>query len=190
VRAVNVRTELLCEQPTIDRLLAAGVDVVSVDLNADRAVTYQAMMGLDRFRDVLANMEYLIEHRRRLTAQAGTSAMALPWVVPHLQRRAETYEDIDTFFDRWQHTLGTVVIDDPPADDVRPIGLTPAVTPSHVLQRDALRRMTILCDGRVPLRDLDFSGDESAGSIARQSISEIWSAVAEHRAPALERESP
>lgn len=186
IRAVNLRTELLCDRATIDRLLASGVDVVSVDLNADRAVTYQAMMGCDRFREALMNIEYLVDNRRRLTSQAGTAAIALPWVVPHLQRRAETYEDIDTFFDRWMHVLGTAVIDDPPIDDPRPIGLTPAVTPPRVAQRDAMRRMTILCDGRVPTRDMSFIGDVALGNLRDRSASELWHDLHAKRLTAIE----
>ncbi len=187
-RAVNFRTELFCDHSMIDRLLASGVDVVSVDVNADRAVTYQAMMGVERFRDVLLNLEYLIEHRRRFTSQTGSSAMALPWVVPHLQRRAETYEDIDTFFDRWQHMLGTVVIDDPPVTDPRPIGITPAVTPPRVAQREAMRRMTILCDGTVPLSDGDVTGDESIGIAASGNVLELWRILQERRSGVAAKE--
>jgi hypothetical protein len=190
IRAVHLRTELLCDRAIIDRLLASGVDVVSVDLNADRAATHQAMMGVDRFRDVLMNMEYLIERRRRLTPQKGTSAMALPWVVPHLQRRAETYEDIDTFFDRWQHMLGTAVIDDPPADDPHPSGLTPATSPPRVAQREAMRRMTILCDGRVPLRDLDFTGESCAGDLNDTLALDIWRSLYERRMAILKEPMP
>jgi hypothetical protein len=182
IRAVHVRTELLVESPAIDHLLASGVDVVSVDLNADRAATYLAMMGVDRFRDALMNLEYLINNRRRLTPQKSTAAMALPWVVPHLQRRAETYEDIDTFFDRWQGTLGACVIDDPPAGDSRAIGLTPAVTPPRMQRREALRRMTILCDGRVPLHDLDFTGNHCAGNIMHTVASDLWQTLRAQRA--------
>jgi hypothetical protein len=187
VRAINVRTELLCDHETIDRLVESGVDIVSVDVNADRAVTYQAMMGCDRFRDVLENIEYLIQRRRRLTPQAGSAAIALPWVVPHLQRRAETYEDIDTFFDRWQHMLGTAVIEDPPTTDPRPIGLTPAATPQRIVRRDALRRMTILCDGSVCLRDVDFTGANAVGNISDRPITDLWRGLHATRAAREDR---
>ncbi len=189
IRAAHMRTELLTDQPTIDRLLASGVDVVSVDLNADRAATYLSMMGVDRFREVLVNLEHFIAHRRRLTPQDGPAAMALPWVVPHLQRRAETYEDINTFFDRWQNTLGTAVIDDPPAYDTVEAGLTPAVTPPRVLQHEAMRRMTIQCDGGVPLHDLDFTGDNCVGSIAHASAIDVWQSLRERRTATVQERS-
>jgi len=172
VRGIHLRTELLCDRATIDRLLACPVDVVSVDLNADRAATYQAMMGVDRFKDALQNVEYLLDHRRPLTNQPGTAALALPWVVPHLQRRAETYEDIDTFFDRWQHMLGTAVIEDPfDADDC---GLTPAITPARVIARDRNRCLTMLCDGGVPLDHRNFSGREILDHLTSTDVADHW----------------
>ncbi len=184
IRAVNLRTELLCDQRTLDRLLASGVDVVSVDVNADRAVTYMAMMAIERFKDVLLNIDYLVSNRRRFTEHSGAAAFALPWIVPHLQRRAETYEDIDTFFDRWQHTLGTAVIDDPPPGDPRSIGLTPAVTPLRVRQREAMRRLTILSDTSVPIMDMDFGEGANLGQIGEHSIGDHWRTLREQRARA------
>jgi hypothetical protein len=135
------------------------------------------MMGLDRFKDVLLNIEFLLEHRRRLTPQPGTAALALPWVVPHLQRRIETYEDIESFFDRWQGMLGTAVIEDPPQtfDGQRSSsGLTPATTPHAIVQRELSRTMTIRSDGSVPLDPHDFNGAKCVGNIAASSINQLW----------------
>jgi hypothetical protein len=176
VRGINVRTELVTDQSTLQRLLDCGVDVVSVDLNADRAATYQTMMGVDRFKDVLLNIEFLLQHRRKLTNQPGSAAFALPWIVPHIQRCSATYEDIDSFFDRWQHMLGTAVIEDLIAPDGKPCdhGLTPAITPQRVIDRDLGRTLTILCDGSVPIHPRDFTGDDAVGSAADQLIEQLW----------------
>jgi hypothetical protein len=179
-RGVHIRTELLVDHQVIDRLLNCGVDVISVDLNADRAATYQTMMGCDRFKDVLMNIEYVLQRRQRLTSQPGTAAIALPWVVPHLQRCAETYEDIDSFFDRWQHTLGCAVIADPPIGEsgVRNrFSLTPAVTPRTVIERDLATTLTILCDGSIPVDPVDLSGANCAGNVADQPLMDLWSAA-------------
>ena len=178
IRAVGLRTELLVDRAVLDRLLNCGIDVVSVDLHADRADTYQRMMGLggDRFKDVLINIEYLLQNRRRLTAQSGTAAFALPWIVPHLQRRAETYEDIDTFFDRWQHMLGAAVIEGPPPFDTTDM-LTPAVTPPRVRARDRARSMMIFCDGSVPLDEWDWPCSRPAGNASQTALREIWKAM-------------
>jgi hypothetical protein len=184
---VHVRTELLADRTTLDRILACGVDVITIDLNADRAATYQAMMGFDRFKDVLLNIEYLLERRHRLTRQPGTAALALPWVVPHLQRRLETYEDIESFFDRWQAMLGTAVIHDPQATvdgQSSLFGLTPAITPHRNLQRERARTMTIRSDGSVPLDLHNFNGTVSVGNIAAMGIQQLWRNLLMLRFPA------
>ena len=178
VHGVHLRTELLADRSTLDRLLACGVDVVSVDLHADRAVTYERMMGFDRFREVLLNIEHLLADRRRLTPQAGSAALALPWIVPRLQRRAETHEDLDSFFDRWQRVLGTALIEGPPPFDPTPQDpgdtLIRAVTPPRVVRREAQRRMTIYCDGSVPVSELDLAGRDSVGNAAGQPLAQLW----------------
>lgn len=181
VRAVHVRTELLTDRASLDRLLDSGVDVVSIDLNADRAATYQNMMGVDRFKDVLLNIEYLLEHRRHLTPQTGTVGFGLPWIVPRIQRCAETYEDIDTFFDRWQHRLGTAVIDSAPPIKAKDNFLS-AIIPPQVVERDLNRSMTIFCDGSVPIDESALSCLQSAGNIETSSLAEVWSTVLRERA--------
>lgn len=174
--AVQVRTDLLADQSILDRLLACEPDVISVNLNADRAATYQQMMGADRFKEVLLNIEYLLEHRRKLTQHPGTAAFALPWIVPHLQRCSETYEDIDTFFDRWQHTLGCAVVEGIPPFDHDP-DLAPAITPPRVLEKTARTTVTIFCDGGVPFDGWDWACREKAGVIGASPLCEIWQSI-------------
>jgi hypothetical protein len=172
VHGVHVRTELLSEAPVLDRLLACGVDVISIDLHADRAATYERMMGFDRFREVLVNIDRLVQGRRRLTDHAPAAAMALPWVVPVLQRRAETLDDIESFFDRWQRALGAAVIEPAPPE----VGdsLLPTWPPRQVSERAAMRTMTILADGRVPADHQDMMEPEVIGSIHDEPIVAIW----------------
>ncbi|MHC4991920.1 MAG: radical SAM protein, partial [Planctomycetota bacterium] len=113
VGPVHVRTPL---REPVDVLLRNDVDVVSVDLHADRAETYRLMHGEDAFRDVLQSLESLVQHRRQLTSdpasQPGAAAsLALPWVVPRLLRCTTTIDDVESFFDRWQHLLGCAVLE-------------------------------------------------------------------------------
>lgn len=175
IRAVHLRTELLCDKPILDQLLQLNLSVISVDLNADCAATYQRMMGLDgeQFKRVLMNIEHLVQNRRNLTAHPGAAGFGLPWIVPHLQRRLETHEDIDTFFDRWQHTLGCAVIDGPASLDP-PDSLAPAVTPQRVLKRQATRNLTILCDGSVPRHPTGFAENNPIGTIETSTLKNLW----------------
>jgi hypothetical protein len=113
-----------------------------------------------------------------LTGQRGLSALALPWIVPRLQRCVATYEDIDPFFDRWQHTLGVAVLEGRPAFNTSSASaddeLLPAVTPRSVVQRELLHRMTIQCDGAVPIDELDLPGRTSVGNIRRTDALSLW----------------
>jgi hypothetical protein len=182
IRGVHLRTDLLVDHSSLNRLLACRPDVISVNLNADRASTYKIMMGCDRFKDVLLNIEYLVERRERLTQHSANAAFALPWIVPHLLRCEETYEDIDTFFDRWQHTLGCAVIDGP-ATVTSGEGLAPAITPKQVLNRDAGRTLAVLCDGSVLLDSNDFACAKPAGNTHNNTLSEIWSRMRQLNQP-------
>lgn len=175
---VHVRTELLADRAALDRLLTAEPAVISIDLHADRAATYETMMGCDRFREVLTNLDHLIAHRRRLTAHDDLLAFALPWIVPRLQRRAETYDDLESFYDRWQHRLGHAVIEAPPpfpADADHPADtLMPAGRPAKVDRRALMERMTILSDGSVPLTELDITGSSTVGNVHDAPLPALW----------------
>lgn len=183
VRSVHVRTELRAEADVIRRLMAAPVDVISVDLQADTAATYSRMMGRDDFREVLENIEGVIGLRRRLTDQQGTAAIALPWIVPRLLRCSETYDDLESFFDRWQHVLGTAVIDgagERPADPGDPFSvdtLRPARTPRSVLQREGLTQLTLRSDGTAPLDERFVGSVAASGDVRSMSLKELWQSV-------------
>jgi hypothetical protein len=169
VLGVHVRTELLAGQPTLDRLLACEPDVVSVDLNADCPETYRRTMGLDRYQDVVSGMHYLVTQRTPLTDHSATASLALPWIVPRLRRCADTANDLDGFFQRWQATLGTAVIDPEPAGHDNP--LLPVVVPPAVGLDDARHTMTVHCDGSIPV---DGDPGHSVGNIARTPVAELW----------------
>ena len=172
------------DRATIERLLDCGPDVVSVDLHADRPETYRRVMGLDRFGEVMANIEYLVAHRKRLSEHGPATALALPWIVPRLQRRWETCEDIDSFFDRWQISLGTAIIDGPPPEPTAEApddALLAAVTPSRVMIDEGRRRVTIFSDGSVPISGLDRAGREPIGNLQDAPLRELWPKLAAAR---------
>ncbi len=178
VRGVHVRTELAGDTASVDRLLAAEPDIVSVDLHADTQATYTVMMGERSLATVIGNIEHLSRHRRTLAGPPDPRGFALPWIVPRLQRRAETYEDIETFFDRWQHIFGTAVIEPPPpfprTADWPGDTLAEAVTPARVVADRLEGRMTIYADGAVPRCELDLPGRDPIGNVAHRSLAELW----------------
>jgi len=177
VRGVHVRTELCSGERAIDEIVAAGADVISVELDADSGETYRRMHGVDRFTGVIAGIERMFAARRVLAGQGG-GAQALPWIVPRLQRRVESYEDIDGFFDRWQHVLGTAVLEGPPPFDASPETpvdpLASARAPGRAMYRELLRRMVVFSDGTVPVSELDLRGERIFGSVDRVPLLQLW----------------
>ncbi len=169
VRAVHLRTELLCDQAAIDQLLESGVDIISVDLHADSDSTYAKMMGTDRYRDVISNIQYLLQCRG-----AAPNQLALPWIVPRMQRCATTFADIEPFYDRWLRVLGTAVIEGRGGGDHDENSLEPAVTPAKVVQHELKRRMLIHCDGTVPVSECDGHAREHAGYATLHTLSDLW----------------
>ena len=178
VRGVHVRTELLCERALIDAIREAGVDVVSVDLDAETAETYRTMHGTDQYSRVFANLQYIYESRVPLAGQPGIDAISVPWIVPRMQRRVESYEDIERFFDRWQIFFGTALLEGPPPFDPTPEmpadPLASARAPSRVMFREMLRRMVVLSDGSVPLSELDLRGERIFAHVDRAPLLQIW----------------
>ena len=111
--------------------------------------------------------------------------MALPWIVPRIQRRVETYEDIEGFYERWQRLLGTAVIDPSPpmgsggewqVDPLADAGNTPRHMTSELFQR-----MIVLSNGDVPISELDLMGRQVVGSVDDESLMELWRQLVSHR---------
>jgi hypothetical protein len=175
---VHVRTELIADESTLDRLLDCGVDVVSIDLHADCAATYERMMGAD-FEQTLERIQYLLDRRRHLAGPAGSAGIALPWIVPRLQRRGATYEDIDGFFDHWQRITGTAVLEPVPPfssaerdpDEPR---LLDTVNPFRYRQQELLQRLTIFSDGNVPVSELDLHAASVVGRAGDVPLKVLW----------------
>jgi hypothetical protein len=174
VRGIHVRTELLVGRRELDRLISCDADVVSIDLHADRAATYQTMMAAESFKQVLLNMEYLAANRRVPAGQSAVTALTTPWIIPRLQRCTDTCEDVDSFYDRWVTALGAAVIEGPPRDAEPRDELIEAAAPPQVARRESRRRMTILSDGSVPVSELDRDGSSAVGNVGQQPLTALW----------------
>ncbi len=188
VRGVHVRTELLASEQVLDLLLASPVDVISVDLHAATPETYRSMMGggaPDGFLRAIGNLEYLFKHRRHISGPEGREAIAMPWICPRLQRRAESYEDIDAFYEQWSRIFGTAVIESPmlfdPSPDRPADTLASAQPPLRVAYRELHRRMTVFSDGNVPVSELDLVGENTVGNIDRGAVLDLWRALVQRR---------
>ncbi|MFA9477022.1 SPASM domain-containing protein [Phycisphaerales bacterium AB-hyl4] len=178
VMSIGVDTDLLCDEATLDRLHELPIDLLTVRLNADRAATYEAVMGEARFKQVTDNLQYLFDARRQRLDE-GKSAVR--WIVPRMVKTAETLPDMESFFDRWMMVEGHAIIE--PAQSG--CGLMPEQSPVVMTppRREACRqlggRMTILSDGRVALCDQDWQGQAAVGEAQTTPLLELWRRLAE-----------
>lgn len=182
IATVHLRTELSAPDDQIDRLIADAaspngvIDVISIDLMADRRDTYSLIMGVDAFDRVTRNLERLLLGRRPRSAAAG---IPTPWIVPRLTRCDAVCDQIESFYDKWLTRCGHCVIDPLPRP-VRGERIEPLPPPASALWRRARSGLSILCDGSVPHELDDVQGVSPAGSLASASVRELWKRL--HRA--------
>ena len=192
VRAIHVRTELLASAGSIEAMVEAGVDVVSVELHAACAHTYRDTMGFDRYAEAVENVRRLVALRRTPPGM-DPDHFGLPYVVPRMQRRAATVADLAAFWQEWSG-LGTAVLEAPPAafvaDDVQPIPdrLADASNPLRSQRRELWRRMKVHSDGTVPAAECDLVGATGVASLGRTGLVDAWrEAVSRRRDARRER---
>lgn len=169
--AVHVRTDLLVERAQLDALLDSGVDVISVDLMADTAATYRQIMGVDALDRVRDNLEHLLRQREARSPAGGPPH---PWIVPRLTRCDAAYEEIESFYDRWLLAAGAAVIDPLPPTAPRGGRIEALPPPESVRRRLHREHMMMLCDGRVPQQDGDWSGDRTIGDLSRDVLADVY----------------
>jgi hypothetical protein len=185
VAGVHIRTDLACEARVLDPLLDTGVDVISVDLMAESAATYRAVMGADLFSRVRANLESLVTRRDEGRGGASVGGVKTPWIVPRITRCEATLAEIEAFFDRWLLGSGAAVIDAMPAGAGGPSErIEPLPAPAGAARRMARERMIVLSDGRVPLSE-EFSGERAAGNALAEGLAAVWKRVCSRRADQL-----
>ncbi|MHC4810900.1 MAG: motility associated factor glycosyltransferase family protein [Planctomycetota bacterium] len=103
---VHVRTPLDVDPAVAADLTAAPVDIVSVELHANSPRTWARMHGRDGMDRVLAALDALLAARRPLDAAGGLAALAVPWVVPRMQRRPETIDELEGWAPRCSNRPG------------------------------------------------------------------------------------
>ncbi len=167
IAGVHVRTEALAPQESIQTLLNAEPDIISVDLHAATAPTYAQLTGADRFQEALNNVEWL------LSARNTVGGLPRTWVVPRIVRRDAVYSEIESFFDRWLLLAGAGVIDQLPAP-VEGERIVPLGKPALARRRDWRERMMILSDGAVLSDERDAAGARAIGSVVGSSLGELW----------------
>lgn len=143
--AVHVRTDLAGDDASITALIAAGADVVSVDLLAQEPATYAALTGGADLAVALANLDRLLAARE---PESESRWLRAPIVVPRMTRCDSVYGELEAFYDRATLVCGHAMLDPLPEGcegaDERIAGLPP---PRIAAERARSETRVVLCDG-------------------------------------------
>lgn len=170
VQSIHVQTDLLSDDgQAIEYLAHRGIDVVSVNIPAMTVETYAAIMGVNQFTHVLNNIATFV--RARSAAGRG-----VPLLVPTFVKLAQNLAEMELWYDQWLGALGCAVIDGP--SDFG--GTIPnfSLADMSPTRRGACARLSsrlmVLSDGSAVACEQHFSGKQSFGNIANQTLREIW----------------
>jgi hypothetical protein len=170
--ALHVRTDLGSDDSASwDALLRA--DVVSVDVLATSAETYEVVTGSDAFGAISERLQ------RLCAARTSVGGLAKPWIVPRLTRCGATLGDIEPFYDVWTALAGGAVIDPLPrrAPGER---LAPLELPAVARARLGRAIMCVRADGAVVDGLTDWCAGAPVGCDATD-LSAAWRALLEAR---------
>lgn len=168
--AIAVRTGGTVDDPALeDVLFETPVDVIEVTLDAATAETYRRVYGADRYDEIAARLDRWISRR-------ASSQRVRPLIVPSLVKAAETYDDLEPFYDTWQRRLGAALVTGySHCAGQRPDRAITSTAPPHREPcRRARSRTMILADGRMTTCDQDFAGRQTIGRIGEQNFAELW----------------
>jgi hypothetical protein len=86
--------------------------VISIDLVADEARTYESLTGRSDYDLIRGGVEVLVNEARR--DESAGAGMPSRWIVPRITRCDAVLDEIERFHDRWLLFAGACVIDAPP----------------------------------------------------------------------------
>lgn len=175
VLGIGIETDLVCGPETIDALLEADVDVITVRVNADRADTYAKVNGQDLHQRVFANLHHLIEASRSAASPGTAWSTGTPWIVPKLVKTMDNLGDLESFYERWKTIAGHAVIErfatgldaesKPLIEDQSPVNMVP---PTPV--KWPTDHLTVLSSGDVTLNPQDWLGLHAVESLAGAGV--------------------
>jgi len=166
---ISVQTTGLVEPAMAEQLAELPIDVLSFLIDVPQRELYQKVMGIDGLPTVLDNMDRTI---RAIQARKR----AIPLVVPVMVKTYETMELMKDFFDDWTRKVGWSVIDgfSDYAGQIPDLSVSSMAGPKRRPCRQIQGRLTILADGEAVICNQDFDKVQPAGSIATQSLRDIW----------------
>jgi MoaA/NifB/PqqE/SkfB family radical SAM enzyme len=169
IHAIHVETDLLIDTNTIDKLAETPIDLISVQLPATTAATYQAVMGVDRFGEVIENIRRLVTRRAELRR-------SVPLVVPVFTKCRVNLAEMEHWYDQWLSAVGCAVIAGPSdfAGLIEDVGVGQMCPPRRTACARLATRLTVLCDQHVVACENDVRGSSIVGRIGEQTLTDIW----------------
>jgi hypothetical protein len=167
---VAVRTPAVTlDREAVDVLVEARVDVLNVLIDAITPDTYRRLHNADHFDQVIANIERVFEAHRR-------AGQPQPLVVCEMIKTDATMDEMEGFYDHWITRTGSAVLVGPSryAGQWPELAVMRMAPPARFPCRRVFSRAMVLADGRVTVCDQDFRGEHTIGSVADQSLSELW----------------
>jgi hypothetical protein len=170
VFGLAVRTTALdLNDASIEAILDANVDVVSVLLDAHSAETYRAVHNADRYADAIERIEAL--DRARTQRPQPT-----PHIVPEMIKTRRTMPEMEAFYDDWIRKTGSAVIAGPAGyggmlEDLAVRDMRP---PARFACPRLWSRCLVLADGRVTLCDQDVRGDHAVEIPEAADLGSVW----------------
>lgn len=117
-----------------------GVDVVSIDMPGDTPATWLARTNSNSIEQCWESMQHALDER----AKRSSTCLPRTWFVPRLTRCDATYEDIESFVDRWMLTAGSCSLDAPtPLDAPNGSRIEALPLPANVLAKRAWSRVCV-----------------------------------------------
>ena len=170
IDTIHLETDLLPDvNLSLAQLLTSGVDVISFHVPATRPETYQAIMGMDGFVQVLENVRALLtvrqEHKR-----------GVPVIVPVFVKCRQNLAEMEGWYDQWLRSLGCASILGPGdyAGQIPDVAVAEMAPPRRKPCARLSSRMTILSDGTVVACEQDVLGAHPLGQIGVDSIQDVY----------------
>lgn len=137
---VELRTDLLREGIETEVLIESGLDVLSVDVIANRADAYRALTGLDGYERVCDRLQAIHD-----TIAANSAPV---WLAARMTRCEQTLDQIEAFYDKWLLLSGAAIIDPLPGF-VSNQRIARLPVPSWRYRQMEREIMRVRCDGVV-----------------------------------------
>ncbi len=154
IYGVNIESDgLRLDGRMAENLIAAGVDVVTVWLDADD--------------------ERAIENARNFVDLAGFTG---PRLVAGLTKTIGSMGRMEEFYDYWLRKSGGALLIgfNDYCGQVRDRAVMNMCPPQRYVCRKLISQLTILCDGSVVRCGQDYKGSCVVGNVFEQSIDELW----------------